>query len=132
MLTMVDSKNQTGGIPNRQYTIQSEYDAYLTPWCTERNYLAPASRSSCLPADPQDVPVITPNVTESLSTCEPWSLKITGGKKPYTIVLTAFNSTTMTNVTMKLTDDTYVYINRADPGSPLMGMYIPSHELIYL
>lgn len=36
----------------------------------------------------------------------------------------------MTNVTMRPTDDTYVYINRADPGSPLMGTYIPSHEVI--
>ncbi len=63
------------------------------------------------------------NVTGSalLHTCDPWGLTVSGGKKPYQIVLSAFNSTVITNVTMGDDDDVFTYIDRADPNGSIMG-----------
>lgn len=64
---------------------------------------------------------ITPNVTTSIETCEPWGLTVLGGKKPYQVVLSALNSGIITNVTMGANDDVFTFIDRADPNELLMG-----------
>lgn len=81
---------------------------------------------SCLPAissdmQPPVIPAITSNLTGTVETCQPWGLTISGGVKPYQIVLSALQSITITNSSMGIDDDVYTYIDRADPGELLMG-----------
>ena len=67
---------------------------------------------------------IEPNATQSLATCEPWELKISGGERPYTILLAETHAGTITEVTLGVEDDTLVYNNRADPNWQLMGKFL--------
>ena len=59
----------------------------------------------------------------TINTCDPWGLTITGGVKPYSISLAALHSQVVTNVTMGANDDVLVYVDRADPGSQIIGKY---------
>ncbi|KAJ3523914.1 hypothetical protein NM688_g8648 [Phlebia brevispora] len=108
MLTMMDSNQSTGGIPSNLYT------------------MAPGN-TSCLPTPPSNPPVIHANVTDTLTTCEPWGLTITGGTKPYQIVLSALNSPTITNSSMGPNDDVFTYIDRADPNGQLMASVVDAN-----
>ena len=67
---------------------------------------------------------VNPNVTDTLTTCQPWGLTIKGGQKPYFIVLSALNSPVITNATMGAGDDVYTWPNRADPGGQIMGTLV--------
>ena len=83
----------------------------------------------CLPAissdmQPPTIPSIISNVTGAIDTCQPWGLTISGGAKPYQIILSALQSGTITNATMGSDDDVYTYIDRVDPGAPLMGRWL--------
>lgn len=81
--------------------------------------------TSCLPHSGNNtqstVASITPNVTNKIETCEPWGLTVSGGKKPYQIVLSALDSPVITNVTMGPDDDVFTFVNRADPNENLLG-----------
>ena len=61
------------------------------------------------------------NVTDTLTTCQPWRLSITGGVPPYNVTLAALDSPIVTNVTLLGTDDAFTYIDRADPGTQLIA-----------
>jgi hypothetical protein len=43
---------------------------------------------------------VVANVTDTLTTCQPWGLTIKGGTPPYNLTLAAVNSPVVTNVTM--------------------------------
>lgn len=91
-----------------------------------QTYLVTAGKdTSCLPPlpsqDSTDIPSILPNVTGTISTCDPWGLQIVGGQKPYQIALSACDSPVITNVTMGPDDDVFTFIDRADPNGQLMG-----------
>ena len=58
----------------------------------------------------------------SLQTCDPLVMDISGGQKPYKVMIAAANSPAVTNVTMGPNDDEYTWIDRAAPGSTLVGM----------
>lgn len=93
------------------------YWVYLT-------LLPASSNTSCLPAAPSDsIARISPNVTSTLTTCEPWGLTITNGARPYNVIFSALNSPVITNVTMGPEDDVFTYIDRADPNGELLGGY---------
>ena len=79
------------------------------------------SNSTCIPTPPTSPAVVHPNVTGTLTTCEPWGLTMTGGKKPYHMVIAGTSSPVITNVTMGDNDDVLTYIDRADPNTGLMG-----------
>lgn len=108
MLTMVDSNKSTGGIPPNLFNVTA------------------GSSTSCLPQPPPDITdfAIHPNVTDALTTCDPWGLNVTGGQKPYTIVLSALNSPVITNATMGPDDDVLTFIDRADPNGELMASVV--------
>ncbi|THH32654.1 hypothetical protein EUX98_g1511 [Antrodiella citrinella] len=99
---MVDSTGSTGGISPNLYNMTA------------------GSSTGCLPSKPSSLASIQPNVT-ALTTCEPWGLTITGGTKPYQIVLSAQGSPVITNVTMGANDDVFTYIDRANPNNLLMA-----------
>ncbi|TCD71080.1 hypothetical protein EIP91_000172 [Steccherinum ochraceum] len=105
MLTMVDSTGNTGGVTPNLYSMTA------------------GTSTSCLPSNPPltSLASISPNVTGPLTTCQPWGLTITGGTKPYSVVLSARNSHVITNVTMGAQDDVFTFIDRADPGTALMA-----------
>ncbi len=85
-------------------------------WCVKL-----AGDTSCQPPAPKNPAIVTPNVTTTINTCEPWGLKVTGGVKPYQISLAALGSPVVTNVTMGPDDEVFTFIDRADPGQRLMG-----------
>lgn len=82
---------------------------------------AAGSDISCLSGTPFSATTILPNVTDALTTCQPWGLTISGGQRPYTVVLSQVASHTITVVTMDQADDLLTYVNRATPGQPFMG-----------
>ena len=82
---------------------------------------AAGSDTSCLSNIPSSATTIFSNVSDTLTTCQPWGLTISGGQKPYTVVLSQVAAQTITVVTMNQDDDLLTYINRATPGQPLMG-----------
>ncbi|KIP04190.1 hypothetical protein PHLGIDRAFT_76352, partial [Phlebiopsis gigantea 11061_1 CR5-6] len=69
------------------------------------------------------IATLSSNLTDTLSTCQPWGLTVQGGQKPYTIVLSAVNSRVITNITMGPEDSLLTYIDRADPNGQIMGMH---------
>lgn len=81
------------------------------------------SDTSCLRASPPvtSLASIEPNVTTSLATCQPWGLTVSGGQKPYTLVIVETHAATITEVTLGPEDDTLTYVNRADPNWQIMG-----------
>ncbi|KIP02077.1 hypothetical protein PHLGIDRAFT_60745, partial [Phlebiopsis gigantea 11061_1 CR5-6] len=104
---------EVGGVPT---TTNLGSDASNLSW--KNTHKRAGSDTSCLPSsiDTSKIASINPNVTDTLSTCEEWGLTITGGQKPYTVVLSALNSPIITNITMGAKDNILTWPNRADPG----------------
>ncbi|GJE96422.1 hypothetical protein PsYK624_126190 [Phanerochaete sordida] len=103
MLAVVDSAGNTGGVSDVLYNI------------------AAGSDISCLLPSSPPVVTVQANVSDNLSTCQPWGLTITGGERPYTVVLSQLQSSTITVVTMSDDDDTFTYINRANTDRQMMA-----------
>ncbi|KAK7018094.1 hypothetical protein VNI00_018374 [Paramarasmius palmivorus] len=103
ILSVVDSQGTAGGT-GPQVSVEAG-----DPNCTFQN------------ADiPTDFTIVS-NATNDIQTCEPWGIRISGGVKPYNLTLLPPSSPALTNITMGPTDDGYVYINRASPGSILVA-----------
>ncbi|KAJ7143975.1 hypothetical protein C8R44DRAFT_601861 [Mycena epipterygia] len=78
--------------------------------------------SECIaPAPTEPEFTISANVTDVLSTCQPWGLTIRGGTPPYNLTLAVLNASDVTNVTLGANDSVYTYINRAEPDSQMIG-----------
>ncbi|KAJ7198945.1 hypothetical protein GGX14DRAFT_328910, partial [Mycena pura] len=104
LLGVVDSRGTSGGIDAPLYTVVA------------------GESTQCLPApDTRPAFTVTANATGTLATCAPWRLAIAGGTPPYNVTLAAGNSSDVTNVTLGPVDSVFTYINRADPGSPMIG-----------
>ncbi|KAJ7134083.1 hypothetical protein C8R43DRAFT_1239373 [Mycena crocata] len=104
VLGVVDSRGNSAGLDKPVYTVTA------------------GATTQCLPAATAEAPFkLTANVTDTLGTCEPWGLTIQGGIPPYTVTIAQINSPDVRNVTLGSNDDVYTYINRADPGSQLIG-----------
>ncbi|KAJ7194413.1 hypothetical protein GGX14DRAFT_377989, partial [Mycena pura] len=98
LLGVVDSRGISGGLDPSLYT--------------------------CLPAPDTRPPfTVSANVSGTLDTCAPWDLTIQGGTPPYNITLAAANAPDVTNVTLGPIDSAFTYINRADPGTVLIGAF---------
>ncbi|KAJ7708083.1 hypothetical protein B0H17DRAFT_917052, partial [Mycena rosella] len=106
LLGVVDALGTSGGIGVSLYTV------------------TPGSSTDCIPAPPS-VPesafAIAANVTDVLTTCQPWGLSIHGGTPPYNLTLAALNAPDVTNVTLATNDSVFTYINRAAPDSQMIG-----------
>lgn len=105
---MVDANGSSGGVPPEFYTVVEGQT---------RSCIAPST------ANFTDFTVAA-NISNGadVTTCQPWGITIKGGTpKPYTLSLLALNSPVVTNVTMGPNDDVFTYINRADPGTSLIG-----------
>ncbi|KAJ7676626.1 hypothetical protein DFH06DRAFT_1168683 [Mycena polygramma] len=102
-LGVLDSEGSTGGISISLYTVI-------------------AGDAQCIPqtANLADFH-ITANVTDKLTTCQPWGLTIEGGAQPYNITIAVLNTTTVTNRTLGPTDSVLTYINRAPPGHQMIA-----------
>ncbi|KAG6916624.1 hypothetical protein DXG01_006120 [Tephrocybe rancida] len=61
------------------------------------------------------------NVTDVMSTCDFWQLTAQGGTPPYSVLLAAPGSMSVTNVTMSKGDNQYTYVNRASPKGTLLA-----------
>lgn len=104
MLGMVDSNGSSGGIPPKLYTVVT------------------GQSMNCLvnPTSPTAF-TVTSNLTDTVTTCQPWGLTIRGGTPPYVVTLAARNSPIVTNVTLGPLDDAFTYIDRADPDTDLIA-----------
>ncbi|KAI0776875.1 hypothetical protein BD413DRAFT_231340 [Trametes elegans] len=107
LLTVMDSAGNTGGFPVSFFNVIAAS--------------AGADTSCLIPAPTASTSRITPNVTTTIETCEPWGLTITGGTKPYSVTLAQIASGVITNVTMGPEDDVFTFIDRADPDRQLMA-----------
>ena len=122
MLTMMDANGSTGGVSPSLFNVTSMYSlstslSLSTEWAPQGG-----SDTSCLPSPPSSsTPHITPNITDTLQTCEPWGLTITNGTMPYNITLAALDSPFLTIVNMGPGNDVFTYIDRADPNGLLIG-----------
>ncbi|KAI5900835.1 uncharacterized protein SCHCODRAFT_02608895 [Schizophyllum commune H4-8] len=104
-LSVVDSNNATGGIPQSPY-----------------NIVAANGNTSCVPSSEETDFEVWSNLTSTtLETCQPWGLRIRGGSPPYTVYLMSLGATVITNATMGPDNDAYTYINRAGPGSQMIA-----------
>lgn len=106
LLTMVDSNGSMGGISSVTYSVAASND------------------TSCLPEASSNHSVLLSNVTDTLSTCQPWGLAVHDGQKPYTLVLSSVGASLTTNATLYLEGDVYTYINRASPDGLIMASVV--------
>ncbi|KAJ7795471.1 hypothetical protein B0H13DRAFT_2511330, partial [Mycena leptocephala] len=104
LLQVVDSQGSSGGVPPNLFTVVA------------------GQSTQCIPAASNDPPfTVEANVTETLTTCQSWGIKIKGGTPPYVLTLAAVNSPLVINVTMGPADDQFTFIDRADPNTQLIG-----------
>jgi len=104
LLTVVDSQGSSGGVPPNLFTVVA------------------GQTTQCIPPASNDPPfTVEANVTDTLTTCQPWGIKIKGGVPPYNLTLAAINSPIVTNVTMGPVDDQFTFIDRADPNTQLIA-----------
>ncbi|KAJ7610587.1 hypothetical protein DFH06DRAFT_1374513, partial [Mycena polygramma] len=104
LLGVVDSHGNSGGIDPILYTVTA------------------GATTQCGSQAANQIPfTVTANVTDVLTTCQPWGLTIHGGTPPYNLTLAALNASDVTNVTLGPSDSVFTYINRADPGIQLIG-----------
>ncbi|KAJ7813931.1 hypothetical protein B0H14DRAFT_2182083, partial [Mycena olivaceomarginata] len=105
LLGVVDSAGNSGGVDVPLYTVIE------------------GATTQCIPPAVAAAPFnVTANVTDVLTTCQPWGLTIRGGTPPYNVTLAALNATEMTNVTLGPNDTVFTYINRAEPGTQMIGV----------
>ncbi|KAF8874515.1 hypothetical protein CPB84DRAFT_575574 [Gymnopilus junonius] len=104
VLSVVDANGSAGGVPPQILTV------------------IPGQTTNCV-VTPQTTPAftVTVNVTDKLTTCQPWGLTVEGGAPPYNVTLLQPNSPVVTNVTMPFGLDTFTFIDRANPSSQLVG-----------
>ncbi|KAJ6476472.1 hypothetical protein C8R47DRAFT_659656 [Mycena vitilis] len=104
LLGVVDSQGTSGGIDPVMYTITA------------------GATTQCGPPTAADPPFnVTANVTDVLTTCQPWGLTIQGGTPPYQVTFAALNANDVTNATLGPGDSIYTYINRAAPGTQMIA-----------
>ena len=126
MLTILDSEQSTGGVDPLMYNVTGAYIPFVMYHRLTLIVFIGGADRRCLPAissdmQPPVIPSIVSNLTGTVETCQPWGLTISGGAKPYQIVLSALQSITITNSSMGIDDDVFTYIDRADPNELLMG-----------
>ncbi|KAJ6546609.1 hypothetical protein B0H10DRAFT_1852161, partial [Mycena sp. CBHHK59/15] len=107
-LGVVDSHGNSGGVDAPLYMVTA------------------GSTTQCIPsALTAPVFAVTANVTDALSTCQPWGLTIRGRTLPYNVTLAALNAPDVTNLTSISTvgaaDTVLTYINRATPSTQLIA-----------
>ena len=123
MLSMVDSNGSAGGIPPNLYTVGGEFnlDYPHSIKSTSHSTLPAGIDTSCLPPPTPYEFTVSANVTTTVTTCQQWGITISGGIQPYSVTLAALNSPIITNVTMGPTDNSFTYIDRANPNTQLLG-----------
>jgi hypothetical protein len=124
MLSMVDSNGSAGGVAPNLYTVIGQFTSeYFPPGLFLCScHPSAGDNSSCLPPAPTSDFQVTSNVTTTLTTCQPWGLTISGGTQPYSVTLAALDSPIITNVTLGPLDDSFTFIDRADPNTQLIGV----------
>jgi hypothetical protein len=104
LLYVLDSTGGSGGVPPQTFKVVA------------------GTSTQCIPPATNDPPfTVTANVTDTITTCQPWGLTIVGGTPPYNVTFAALNSPVITNVTMGPVDDAFTFIDRADPGTKLIA-----------
>jgi hypothetical protein len=68
----------------------------------------------------------------SAATCDFITVDLDGGVKPYTITFVVADATVVTNWTMGPLENQYKYVNRANPGSELLGETDPRISFMQL
>lgn len=119
----MDGEGNTGGFANSFFDVVGMLSLFARPSSSDVGTAvrSAGASTSCQPPAPKDPPVVHSNVTTAINTCDPWGLTVTGGVKPYNISLAAIRAPVVTNVTMGPGDDVLVYVDRADPGSQILG-----------
>jgi len=104
LLQVIDSQGSSGGVPPNLFTVVA------------------GQTTQCIVAASTEPPfTVEANVTDTLTTCQPWGIIIKGGVPPYNVTLAAINSPVVTNVTMGPLDDQFTFIDRADPNTQLIA-----------
>ncbi|KAI0315424.1 hypothetical protein OF83DRAFT_1062130 [Amylostereum chailletii] len=104
-LGLVDSAGNSGGVSPSTWSVQDDRSS---------------SSSACLPSPSASAPTFSANVTGHLSTCQPLEILVQGGAPPYTVTI-AQQGAGVINATLRPDEDMYTFINRATPGSTLLG-----------
>ncbi|KAF7335113.1 hypothetical protein MVEN_02262000 [Mycena venus] len=81
---VVSSQGSSGGVPPNLFTVVAGQST---------QYIPAASNKSPF--------TVEANITDTLTTCQPWGIKIKGGTPPYDLTLAAVNSPLVINVTME-------------------------------
>ncbi|KAJ6467922.1 hypothetical protein C8R45DRAFT_876409 [Mycena sanguinolenta] len=103
LLAVVDSLGNSGGVDTPLYTVIE-------------------GATQCIPPAVARPPfTIMSNVTDTLTTCQPWGLAIQGGTPPYNVTLAALNASDVTNATLGPNDITFTYINRAEANTQMIA-----------
>ncbi|KAJ7167160.1 hypothetical protein C8R43DRAFT_984400 [Mycena crocata] len=104
VLGVVDSEGTSGGIDPPLYTVIE------------------GEETQCIPAMAQESEfTLSANVTDALSTCQPWGLVIRGGTPPYNLTFAALDAPDATNVTLGPEDAGFTYINRVPPQTQMIA-----------
>lgn len=122
MLTMVDSNGSTGGVDQLLYNMTGT-SAYHSLSARSPDYVPAGSNTSCFLSFPSPSAVVHANISAgtNLSTCDPLGITISGGQKPYTVVLAETNSPSLLVQTLSDDDDTFTYFNQYSPGWQIIG-----------
>jgi len=121
VLSMADAAGNAGGVATDIYTVAGR--RHPAPGSLSSNAMAASTNTSCHSQNPTSAVSISTNTTTTLKSCDVLPMKITGGKRPYTITVATNGSSTVTNVTLGAAYDTYNWVSRAAPNSRLLGTF---------
>lgn len=103
VLGLVDSRGNSGGITMQTYTVG-----------------AGTSTSCVSPAPSTDLKATISNTGGSVNLCDPVSIRIEGGTRPYKVTIPYTNADTAFNITMDGQNNALDWINRAQSGQQLI------------
>lgn len=108
ILSLVDSNGGAGGVGG----LLEENDGLYT--------ISGSANTSCIQAESASPSFKASSVIQnSLEICDKWPIEVVGGIPPYSFTILQPTSPNITNVTNPVSDDAFVYINRATTGQLL-------------
>ena len=126
---MTDSLGDSGGTSSL-VTVGSEFFYIHRLACIYDILLANAITCKCLGGDTKCLPqkpsvniTLTANhsTSETLTTCDPLGLQVSGGQEPYNLTLAEANSAVVSNITLGPGNDGFTWPSFASPSGQMIG-----------
>jgi hypothetical protein len=133
LLNVVDSQGNAGGVAPNYFPITGDFNRNQSFSSPILIAFQASPNTSCIRPSQTSFKMSVPQTTAL--TCEFVTIDLDGGAKPYTITFVVADASVVTNLTMGPTENQYKWINRAAPGSQLLGESdprIPSKLLLIL